>query len=264
MKLKNTLIVFDLETTGTWVEKDRIVEIAMIKLYPDGKREEYLKKINPDMEIPREVSELIGITNEDVKDAPHFKDVASEIVGFLGESSDLGGFNLERFDLPILLRHVVEAGLKFSWHNRNIYDAQKVYHINERRDLSAAYRFYCNKEHTNAHSAFMDAEITLEVLQSQVAKYADGDNSIEMLKKFEYDYSSDFFDKEKKFRWWNKELYPMFGKYGRRYSLKEIAKMDSGYLKWLSTQDFPTKIKELLKDALADDLSKYEKKIECE
>ena len=112
MKIMRPLVTLDLETTGTWIEKDKIVEIGMIKLMPDGKKEIYVKRVNPGIDIPKSVVEIIGITNEDVKDAPEFKDIAEEILSFVGES-DLAGFNIERFDIPLLERELIDAGFKF-------------------------------------------------------------------------------------------------------------------------------------------------------
>jgi len=170
IKLRRPIVIFDLETTGTWVEKDKIVEIGMIKLLPDGGREKYLKRINPGIPIPANVTRIIGIKDSDVKDEPYFKDVAREIPEFIGDS-DLGGFNIQRFDLPILERELLKAGVSFHWRCRDIYDAQKIYHLHEKRDLMAAYKLYCNRELRAAHSALGDAEATTEILAAQVKKY---------------------------------------------------------------------------------------------
>jgi len=234
MKLNHTLIVFDLETTGIWVEKDKIIEIAMIKCAPNGHKEEYEKRINPGMPIPKIVSELTGISDVDVKDAPAFKDVAQEILDFIGDA-EFGGFNVDRFDLPLLERELYEAGHKFNWKQRNTYDAQKVYHLNEKRDLSAAYEFYCNKSLDNAHTALADTQATFDILKAQVAKYGNGDDTIGALKLFDYEKRGNFYDDEGKFRWWNGKLYMMFGKYARKNSLQEVAKKDRKYLQWIAS-----------------------------
>lgn len=170
MKLSRSLVILDLETTGIWVEKDRIVEIGMIKLMPDGARQDYVKRVNPGMPIPANVTRIIDITDDDVKDSPPFKDIAKEILEFIGDS-DLGGFNILRFDLPVLEHEFFDAGFNFHWRDRDIYDAQKVYHIHEKRDLMAAYQLYCSKELSNAHSALDDAEATMEILNAQVKRY---------------------------------------------------------------------------------------------
>ncbi len=249
MKLSRPLIVLDLETTGTWVEKDRIVEIALVRLSPDGGRETFKARVNPGMPIPLRVSQIIGITDADVKDAPPFKTIAPQVLEFIGDS-DLGGFNLERFDLPILEREFYAAGIKFDWRTRTVYDAQKLYHLHEKRTLKAAYTFYCDKELTDAHTALADAQATVDILAAQIEKYGRPEEGLESLRDFDYERIDDFFDEERKFRWWNGELYPVFGKYGKRHSLKEIAQKEPGYLEWMFTQDFPQPVKAMIRGIL--------------
>jgi len=255
VKINRPVVVFDLETTGTWVERDRIVEIALVKLLPDpagggaGGRETFESRVNPGMPIPPRVSEITGITDADVKDAPPFKQIAQKVLEFIGDA-DLGGFNVERFDLVILEREFFEAGIKFHWRDRAIYDAQRVYHLHEKRDLTAAYQFYCGKVLTNGHTAMGDTEATLEILRSQVERYGNAEQGIESLRDFKYERMDDYFDEEKRFRWWNGELFPVFGKYARKSSLKEIAQKDRKYLEWLLTTDFKEDVKKLLRGAL--------------
>jgi DNA polymerase III subunit epsilon len=249
MKLNKTLVVFDLETTGTWIEKDRIVEIGMIKLMPDGRREDYVRRVNPGMPIPANVSRIIDITDNDVKDAPGFRDIAKQVMDFIGDA-DLGGFNIQRFDLPVLERELLEAGISFHWKDRDIYDAQKIYHIHEKRYLMAAYKLYCNKDLTNAHTALGDAEATVEIFNAQVSKYGSQEQGIESLRDFDYEQSSAYFDPERKFCWWNNNLYPSFGKYRRKRHIKDIAKSDRSYLEWLLASDFSSEIKVLAENAL--------------
>ncbi len=238
----------DLETTGTWIEKDRIVEIAMVKLLPDGGRETYHEKVNPRIPIPPKVSQLIGIKDEDVKDCVWFKDIAAEVLRFI-DDADLGGFNLERFDLPVLERELLEAGHKWDWRTRTIYDAQKIFHIHEKRDLTAGYKFYCNKTLENAHSAMADTQAALEILEAQVEMYGCGDESIESIRHFDYESATEFHDEERKFSWWNGELYPVFGKYARKMSLKQIAEKDTNYLDWILRSDFSDGVKKIIRDA---------------
>jgi DNA polymerase III subunit epsilon len=249
MKLTTPLVILDLETTGTWIEKDRIIEVGMIRVEPEGTREIFEQRVNPGMPIPPEVSVVTGIKDEDVKDAPYFRDIASKVLAFLG-NADVAGFNVERFDLPLLAREFSEAGISFDWTRRKVYDAQKVYHLHEKRDLTAAYAFYCKKELIDAHSAIADSEATLEVLTSQLAKYGQGDDHIEALQAFNYKQRSEFFDSQRKFRWWNGELYMMFGKYARKESLKTIAQRDRKYLEWILTQNFSDEVRDLVEGAL--------------
>ncbi|MBI5150890.1 MAG: 3'-5' exonuclease [Candidatus Omnitrophica bacterium] len=249
MRLLHTLVVLDLETTGTWVERDKIIEIAMVKCSAQKPPETYLKKVNPGVPIPPIISQLIGITDADVAGAPAFKDIGKEILEFIGDS-DLAGFNIEKFDLPLLERELREASLPFNWRDHKIYDAQRVYHLNEKRDLYAAYKFYCDKNLENAHSALADAQATLEILQAQVAKYSQDDDQLGSLDKYRYRGGGDFYDKEKKFRWWNGKLYMMFGKHANKYSLQEIVQKDRGYLEWILSAQFSDEVKDLVENAL--------------
>lgn len=259
MKLSNALVVLDLETTGTWIERDKIVEIAMIKCTPEGRRETYNKKINPGIPIPPVISEMIGITDEDVKDAPAFKSVAGEVLAFI-RGCDLAGFNIERFDLPLLRREICDAGLQFDWGDAEVYDAQKVFHLNEKRDLAAAYNFYCGKNLDNAHSALVDTQATLEILEVQVSQYGKGDEALDSLRRFEYEQTAEFLDKERRFRWWNGKAYMMFGKYAKRYSLQEVASMDRAYLEWILSAKFSAEVKSLVSDALQGRFPVFEAK----
>jgi DNA polymerase-3 subunit epsilon len=248
MELSNDLVTLDLETTGTWVERDKIIEIGMVKCAKDGTITHYEQKVNPGMKIPATVVELTGIKQEDVQDAPKFHEVAQEVLDFIGEA-DLAGFNCERFDLPMLEREMHEAGVQFEWQKHTIYDAQKIYHLNEKRDLTAAYKFYCDKDLSNAHSAMADATATFEILKGQLERYGKDDKMVQ-LQEYNYKTLADFFDNSRRFRWWNGKLYPMFGKYAKRYSLQELCKKDSKYLEWILNADFSDEIKTLVQNAL--------------
>ena len=249
MKLTKSLIVLDLETTGTWIEKDRIIEIALIKLNPDSSREEFSTRVNPCMPIPPIVSEITGIKDEDVKAVPAFGAIAGKVLSFLGDC-DLGGFNVERFDLPLLAREFTDAGLTFDYSNRTIIDAQKVFHFHQKRDLTAAYQFYCKQELQNAHSALADTQATVDILEAQIELYGNGSQDIAVLKPFDYKPTADYFDAERKFRWWNGELYMTFGKYAKRESLRIIAQKDPGYLDWILDKDFGDDVKGMIQGIL--------------
>ncbi|GAB4242423.1 MAG: 3'-5' exonuclease [Ekhidna sp.] len=170
LNLKNPLVVFDLETTGTNISQDRIVEIAMIKINPDGSIEEKDRRLNPTIPIPAETSMIHGIYDEDVKDEPTFKQVAKSLAQFL-EGCDLAGFNVLGFDVPVLVEEFLRANVDFDIENRKIVDAQKIFHIMEKRNLTAALKFYCDKDLENAHSAMADTKATYEVLLAQVERY---------------------------------------------------------------------------------------------
>lgn len=257
MKMERPLVVLDLETTGTWVEKDRIIEIALVRRSPSGEKEVYHSRVNPLMPIPLAVQKLTGITDADVAAAPVFKAIAADVLAFLA-GADLAGFNVDKFDLPLLEREMAEAGVPFSASGLKVFDAQKVYHLNEKRDLTAAYAFYCGKPLLGAHGALADTEATLEVIESQVERYGAGDTSIDALAQFQYREQPEFFDPERRFRWWNGELYMMFGKYARKESLREIVAKDPGYLTWMMGKDFSADVKKLVENALKGQFPKQE------
>ena len=249
MKLSRTLVVLDLETTGTWIEKDKIIEIAMIKCQPSGETVTFDQRVNPGIPIPPKVSEITGIKDDDVKDKLPFFEIARAVIDFIGDA-DLAGFNVERFDVPLLSRELQEVGIKLDMNVRHVYDAQKIYHLNAKRDLSAAYQFYCDKPLQGAHAALVDTQATLEILTAQVAAYSKGSGDLETLQEFEYKQTSEFFDADRKFRWWNGELYMMFGKYARTESIRDIAKKDPSYLQWILTKDFSDEVKNMVQGVL--------------
>lgn len=170
LQLKNPLAFFDLETTGVNITQDRIVEIAVIKLMPSGEQLTYEKRINPGIPIPTEASLVHGIYDADVQDAPHFKSIAKELVQFL-QGCDLAGFNVLRFDVPMLVESFLREEITFKMEHRKVVDAQRIFHLMEKRTLTAAYKFYCQEELTNAHSAMADTAATMAVLEAQVQRY---------------------------------------------------------------------------------------------
>jgi DNA polymerase III subunit epsilon len=170
LNLKIPLCFFDLETTGINVTLDRIIEIAVIKVMPNG---EVIKKsniVNPTIPIAPESTAIHGISNEDIKDKPTFKEVAKEYARFF-EGADLAGFNILKFDVPVLVEEFIRADVEFDYSRKKLIDAQKIFHMMEKRTLSAAFKFYCDKEITDAHSAEADTQATLEVLYAQIARY---------------------------------------------------------------------------------------------
>ncbi|MBS7565271.1 DNA polymerase III subunit epsilon [Mucilaginibacter sp. Bleaf8] len=171
LNLKRPLAFFDLETTGTSIGTDRVIEIAFIKLLPDGTEESKTWLINPQMPIPLETSLIHGFYDDDVKDAPVFKDVADEIAAFIIDA-DLAGYNSNKFDIPMLMEEFLRAGVAFDMDGRHFVDVQNIFHQMEQRTLKAAYRFYCDKDIINAHTAEADTRATMEVLLAQVERYA--------------------------------------------------------------------------------------------
>jgi DNA polymerase-3 subunit epsilon len=180
LQLKKPLAIIDLETTGVNLSTDRIVEIAIVRVQPDGNRQIKRKLLNPEIPISTVSTNLHGITNEMVKDAPTFKQVANEIKQFL-DNCDLAGYNSNRFDIPLLAEEFLRVGLEFDFNNRRLVDVQKIFHMMEQRTLGAAYKFYCNKNLEGAHGAEVDAVATWEILQAQLEKYPQLGNSVETI-----------------------------------------------------------------------------------
>ena len=243
LKLHKPLCVFDLETTGVQVAKDRIVEISILKVNPDASRESKTWLVNPEMPIPPETSAIHGITDEKVKDAPTFKEIASKVMDLIA-GSDLGGFNSNRFDVPLLAEELLRAGFDFDLNKFKLVDAQTIFHKMEPRNLTAAYQFYCKKELVNAHSAEADVLATFEVLDAQVGHYGDLPNDIASLSEISSHHKfADLagfiaYDKE------DKEIFT-FGKYkGQR--VKEVFQKDLGYYGWIQNADFPLYTKKVL------------------
>ena len=243
LKLHKPLCVFDLETTGVQVAKDRIVEISILKVNPDASRESKTWLVNPGMPIPPETSAIHGITDEKVKDAPTFKEIASKVMEMIA-GTDLGGFNSNRFDVPLLAEELLRAGFDFDLNKFKLVDAQTIFHKMEPRNLTAAYQFYCKKELVNAHSAEADVLATFEVLDAQVGHYDDLPNDIASLSEISsHNKFADLagfiaFDKE------DKETFT-FGKYkGQR--VKEVFQKDLGYYGWIQNADFPLYTKKVL------------------
>jgi len=181
LNLKSPVVFFDLETTGTSISKDRIVELAMIKVMPDGEEIEKTRRLNPEMHIPKESSLIHGIYDDDVKDEPTFKQVAKSMVQFL-EGCDLAGFNILKFDVPMLVEEFLRVKVDFEIDNRRLLDAQKIFHLMEKRNLSAALKFYTGKTLENAHSAMADTRATLDVFLAQIERY-NGDEVQDLLGK---------------------------------------------------------------------------------
>ncbi|MBX3239565.1 MAG: 3'-5' exonuclease [Chitinophagaceae bacterium] len=242
LQLTRPLAFIDLETTGVNLATDRIVEIAIVKQMPDGTSIVKRKLINPQMPIPRASSDIHGITDEMIKDAPSFKQVANEVKQFL-DNCDLAGYNSSRFDFPLLAEEFLRAGLNFDITDRNLLDVQKVYHMMEPRTLGAAYKFYCDKQLENAHSAEVDAQATLEVLDAQVGKYPQMGNSVEAIIKFTG--KDEIIDFARRFVMENGVEVVNFGKHKGR-PLVEVLKSEPQYYDWMMKGEFPLHTKQKL------------------
>ena len=243
LNLANPIVFFDLETTGINIAKDRIVEISVLKVYPNGKEEQKTIRVNPGMHIPEEASAIHGIYDEDVKDAPMFKHIARELAHYI-EGCDLGGYNSNRFDIPLLAEEFLRAEVDFDMSKRKFVDVQTIFHKMEQRTLSAAYHFYCDKCLEDAHTAAADTMATYEVLMSQLDRYPDLQNDVTFLS----DYSS--FNKNVDFA--GRMVYDdkgvevfNFGKY-KGMSVADVLKRDPGYYSWILNSDFTLNTKAML------------------
>lgn len=244
LNLIRPIIFFDLETTGTSVTSDRIVEISLIKVFPDGHTEEKTRRINPERHIPEESTAIHHITDDDVKDAPTFRQIAKSLHE-LFDDSDIAGFNSNKFDVPLLIEEFGRAGLSFDVSGRNFVDVQGIFHKMEQRTLVAAYRFYCGKDLTDAHSATADTRATYEVLLSQLERYPDLKNDVQALAEFSsggrnVDLAGRMVYDD------NHEPIFNFGKNKGR-KVKDIVRHEPGFIQWIMQGDFPKETKDQLR-----------------
>jgi DNA polymerase-3 subunit epsilon len=246
--LDRPLAVFDIESTGLNRKTDRIIDLAILVLHPDGTRDTHTFRVNPEQPIPSDSTAVHGISDADVQDAPTFRQVAHEVADVL-RGCDFGGFNVTRYDAPLLQEEFVRAGIPFSMEGRRILDAQRIYHLKEPRDLTAALQFYCGEDHAGAHGALDDAEATLRVLEAQLQRYADLPPDLNALAEWCNPRDPTWADSEGKIRWRDGDLVINFGqKHGTR--LKELVMNNRGFLEWMLKSDFPEDTKELVRDAL--------------
>jgi DNA polymerase-3 subunit epsilon len=246
LSLKKPLAIFDLETTGTNVTSDRIVEIAIIKVNSDGSEEKYLKRVNPEMSIPIEVSEIHGIYDKDIADAPTFTQIADEVAAFIGDA-DLAGYNSNKFDIPVLAEELMRAKSTFDVSNRQFVDVQNIFHKMEQRTLSAAYKFYCAKEIENAHNAMYDAEATWNVLKAQIERYELLEDNVDFLANFSKAGNNNLLDFAGRLAINDKgEAIYNFGKHKNK-TIREVAKTEPGYYGWMLDADFPLYTKQCLR-----------------
>ena len=241
--LSKPICFFDLETTGTNVAKDRVVEISILKIYPNGNKEHRTWLVNPEMTIPEEVVAIHGISNERVANEPTFKELAKEIYTLI-KDSDLAGFNSDRFDIPLLAEEMLRSDIDFDMKNMVSVDVQTIFHKMEQRTLTAAYKFYCDKDLSDAHSAKADTQATYEVLLSQLNRYPELENNIKKLSEFSTRRQSvDFagfigIDEEQE------EIFT-FGKHKGK-KVHKVLEDEPGYFGWILNADFPLYTKKVL------------------
>ncbi|MEG2157574.1 MAG: exonuclease domain-containing protein [Bacteroidaceae bacterium] len=244
LNLKNPIVFFDLETTGINTTKDRIVEVCLIKVYPNGNEESKTIRINPEMHIPEEASTIHGIYDEDVQECPTFKEVAKNVAEMI-KGCDLAGFNSNHFDIPMLVEEMLRVGVDIDLSKQKLVDVQNIYHKLERRTLVAAYQFYCHKDLTEAHSALADTKATYEVLKAQLDLYPnDLKNDIQFLA--DYSQRNKNVDFAGRMIYDNKDVAIFnFGKY-KGTPVSEVLKKDPGYYSWMMKGDFPNNTKQCL------------------
>ena len=244
LNLKNPIVFFDLETTGINISRDRIVELSFLKIHPNGEEEIKSKRVNPEMPIPAESTAIHGITDEDVKDCPTFKQIAKSLAAQI-EGCDLAGFNSNRFDVPMLAEEFLRVGIDFDMGKRKFIDVQIIYHKKEPRTLAAAYKFYCDKELIDAHSAEVDTIATYEILKSQLERYPDLVNDIdELSKEFgsfnnNVDFAGRIVLNDKGVEVFN------FGKH-RGKPVADVLKREPSYYSWMMDGDFPLNTKQVI------------------
>lgn len=243
LNLKKPLCFFDIESTGTNIVKDRIVEIAILKLLPNHNKESKTWLVNPQVPIPAEVTAIHGISDEDVKDHPTFKELAVQILQFI-KGSDLAGYNSNRFDIPLLAEEMLRAEQDFDLKNVNCVDVQTIFHKKEKRTLEAALKFYCNKELINAHSAEADTMATYEVLLGQLDKYSDLENDIKWLAEFSKHKQFADFAGFVRFNNDGKEVFS-FGKHKGK-TVEDVFESEPSYYNWMQNADFPLYTKKIL------------------
>lgn len=243
LKLNRPICFFDLETTGIDIGKDRIVEISILKVYPNGNKESRTWLVNPTVPIPPQTTAVHGITDAKVANEPTFKELAPQVYAMM-KDSDLGGFNSDRFDIPLLAEELLRAGVDFDMKNRVSVDVQTIFHKMEERTLSAAYKFYCGQSLENAHSAEADTLATYEILKAQIERYDELENDVKILSEFSTRKKiADFagmiaFDKD------NEEVFA-FGKH-KGMKVEKVLETEPGYFSWIQNADFPLYTKKVL------------------
>ncbi|MDE6340802.1 MAG: 3'-5' exonuclease [Muribaculaceae bacterium] len=244
LQLSRPIIFFDLETTGTSVTSDRIVEISLIKVFPDGHTEEKTRRINPECHIPEQSTAIHHITDEDVKDEPTFKQIAKSLFEIFADC-DIAGFNSNKFDVPLLIEEFGRAGMAFDVAGRHFVDVQGIFHKMEQRTLVAAYKFYCGRDLTDAHSATADTKATYEVLLSQLERYPELKNDVASLARF----SSGGKNVDLAGRMvYNDNGEPIFN-FGKNKGkkVKDVVRHEPGFVQWMLQGDFPKETKDQLR-----------------
>lgn len=242
------LVLFDLETTGTDRIQDRIVEIAALRISESGDPATFDLRVNPGIPIPREATEIHGISDEDVASSPRFAEVAPDVESFF-EGADLAGYNIRGFDVPLLAKEFERAGRTFPMEGRRIVDAQTIFFRKEPRDLAAAVRVFAGREHAGAHAALADVVASAEVLAGQLTRYEDLPRTVAGLHEFSAPDDSRWVDPDKRFSWRHGQAVFAFGEH-RGMKLRDVVEKSPGYLQWFLRADFPAPAKKVVEEAL--------------
>lgn len=256
LKLDRPLVIFDIESTGVTPNRDRIVELAVLKIMPDGSSTSNCRRLNPEMAIPPSSTAVHGITDADVADAPTFAMIAENFAAYL-ENCDLGGYNIVNFDIPMLQAEFQRVGVPFGIEGRRIVDGYTIFCKLYPRTLSAAYKFFCGEELVDAHSAEADTAATWQVLLGQLARHPELPRDIEGLSAFSENSDPDAIDRTRRFKFRDGEAVINFGKNIGR-TLREVAVNDPGFLRWIVRSDFPEDVKVIARDALSGIFPKRE------
>ncbi len=248
LKLERPLAVFDIESTGTNRRADRIIDLAIVKIWPDGHAENHSFRVNPGIPIPAEATEIHGISDADVKDCPPFREIAPRVLELL-KDCDLGGYNILGFDVPLLIEEFTRVGIEFDEDNFRIVDAQRIYHKRVPRDLPAALHYYCNEMHLGAHDAMEDVRATIRVLEGQFDRYPDLPKDVDGLDAYCNPRNPSWVDRAGKFKWVDGEVVFNFGK-KQGQKLRDIARDEPGFLKWMLKSDFPRETLDMIRAVL--------------
>ncbi len=248
LKLERPLVVFDIESTGVSPQRDRIVEIAVLKIFPDGQTQNTVRRLNPEMPIPPGATAIHGISDDDVKDCPVFTLIAEKLFGYIADC-DLCGYNITGFDIPMLESEFKRAGLEFKVDDRKVIDVYNIFCKLYPRTLSAAYEFFCGKELVGAHGAAADTAATFEVLLGQFGKHPELPREVNALAEFSDLLGTDAVDRTRRFKWSEGEVVVNFGKNAGR-TLRDLASNDPGFLRWIVRSDFSDEVKTIANDAL--------------
>ncbi len=248
LQLERPLVVFDIESTGVMPARDRIVELAVLKIYPDGHTQNTVRRLNPEMPIPAGATAIHGITDADVANCPTFLLIAEKLYNYLADC-DLAGYNITGFDIPMLEAEFRRAGFEFKVDDRKVIDAYNIFCKLYPRTLTAAYQFFCGKELEGAHGAAADTNATWEVLLGQLERHPELPRELGALSDFCDLTGPDAVDRTRRFKWRDNEVIVNFGKNAGR-TLRELAAEDPGFLRWITRSDFSDEVKEIASNAL--------------